>query len=288
MTTSPLAHLPISAARPPRSAENTSLTFPGTGIGQPRFQVLTLGQEYTNIPVTLTTNAPAHFQLASDARPQFAPSLTLTPPPEGAHVHVRYAATEPGRHVGQLLIQTPYDTQALTLYAHSGGFVTRFRPGLANRLPVSGGRFVAPSRRWLGILILAVVGGLASLGYTNRCRLAPRFCTETTTVVTSPEPSPSQKLPRVVTGPMSLAAGEPVVSTKKKGSISSSRRRAERRPVRATEPEVPGVQASFSDVEKEEAVQATVRPRSRRRSAAVEAASDVSDLERVLNRKSNN
>lgn len=166
--------------------------FARTEAGKPSYVVLTIAQQYTNVPVTLTTDAPEYFQLASDNRPVFAPALTLSPSPTGAHVHIRYVAQRQGVHTGHLLIETEYETKTIPLKGRSSGLLPTLR-----KSPSSVSQAMLPqptrpmasqavsSKRWIGALTLMVVAGLTYAGYTNRCQLFPALCTSTPTSQTS-------------------------------------------------------------------------------------------------------
>lgn len=295
-----------SAQRPSLSVSSPALTFPGTAARRSQFRVLTVAQQGTDTPVTLTTDAPEYFQLASDDRPGFAPTLTLTPPASGVYVHVRYLAANPGRHVGQLLLQTPYDTQAVTLNARSGGLAGLVRPGVRTlALPPAGQTGTSP-RWWTSLLVAGLLGSLALAGYVNRCRLAPRFCDETTSVVTAPEPAVPTRSPE--TPPRTTPASRTTLNA---SNISPekhprSRRYRTRRNAEATDPTAEQPQAEAQPEQTRLSGAATTgaevtpepaqeRPRSERRSSfrsrrhrATEAVPlEVSELERELNRNPN-
>lgn len=147
----------------------STLTFAETSPGKPSFQVITITRTYPVAPVTLTTDAPDYFQLASDNQPAFSPSLTLTPSSTGTYVHVRYLANRPGSHTGQLLIQGAYENRTVTLRGRTRGL-----------LPVRLSPAKQPARlkRGAGLLALMIIGGLAYAGYSNRCHFFPGLCQE--------------------------------------------------------------------------------------------------------------
>lgn len=295
---------PVAEPRPRLNVSSSVLTFPDTTAGQPQFQVLTLVQEAAETPVTLTTDAPDFFHLASDERPQFAPNLTLTPRPEGTHVHVRYLAGQSGRHVGQLLVQSPYDTKAVTLHARSGRLLSlvpsNTKDFLRPQQPVSN-FWQSP---WGRVLALALISGLALVGYGNRCRLAPRLCDETTTVATTPERPVVRSTPaaqhRVSTSARTEPAG-PKRSWRTYRRTSRHRRSAQPAEIEqtaeqpaveaATQPRLSGATAGESHPTGTEARERRRddrrTARSRRRSAPETQSSDVSELERELNRNPN-
>lgn len=170
--------LTIDAA-PPTSIERSlpsvltvsqsTLTFAGSSPGKPAFQVLTIAQQPADAPVTLTTDTPDYFQLASDRQPAFAPSLTLVPSPTGTHVHVRYAPNRRGLHTGQLTIHSVYGNRTVVLEGRNAGLLS-----------------VPPIiKRGIGLLALAVAGGLAYAGYDNRWQLLPALCRDSASNQTS-------------------------------------------------------------------------------------------------------
>ena len=156
-----------------RRVDNSSLlvnqpvvTFPGTSPGKPSFRVITIAQQGPGTPVTLTTDAPDYFQLASDSHPAFASSLTLTPSPVGTYVHVRYAADRYGSHTGYLTIQSDNQSETVTLKGRNVGPLT---------LPDSLNQAVVV-RRGAVFLAMTLVMGLAWAGYSYRCQLFPALC----------------------------------------------------------------------------------------------------------------
>ena len=177
-----LSNLP---AAPALLVSEPVLTFAGTAPGEPSFQVLTIAQQRSNAPVTLTTDAPDYFQFASDSQPAFAPSLTLTPSPVGTYVHVRYAAKKYGAHTGQLMIQGSAGSETVTLRGRNAGLLTALRP--AHQVTP------ALTRRKAGLLALTLSVGLAYAGYSARCQLFPALCqavATTSAVADTPVPVP--------------------------------------------------------------------------------------------------
>lgn len=167
-----------------------ALAFAPTPPGKPGFLILTIAQQHTDAPVTFTTDSPEHFQLASDNRPAFLPTLTLTPSSTGTHVHVRFFAKKNGLHTGQLTIRNRYEEKTVTLEGRSTGLLpTLHKPWPAirpatvrrstlKRLTLRRPTLRSPNRlsvsnRWPGLVALVLMGGLAYAGYTNRHRLLP-------------------------------------------------------------------------------------------------------------------
>lgn len=163
----------VQSPKPGLTVSHPTLIFPQTSPGKPSFMVLTIAQQPGNAPVTLTTDAPDYFLLASDNRPAFSPTLSFTPSVAGAYVHVRYSASKNGRHFGTLTIQNQNDKRTVTLEGRSSGFLPAFRQDIQHHPNQP-----AIAKRWMKLLSLVVIGGLAYAGYTNRCQLVPALCQE--------------------------------------------------------------------------------------------------------------
>lgn len=161
-----------------------ALTFPATPAGKPQFKTFTIEQEQVNGPVTLTTNDPDNFQLASDSHPNFAFSLMLTPPAGKTYIHVRYVAAKAGKHSAELSIQSAYSTQTISLSAQSVGALQALVTRPTNPLTPT----VPANNRWLPGAVLAAIAGLGIFFYVFRCQLAPGLCTEPAVQV-SPAPA---------------------------------------------------------------------------------------------------
>ncbi|GAB3641404.1 hypothetical protein [Spirosoma arcticum] len=147
-----------------------ALTFIGASPDKPDFRVIAIAQRGSSEPVTLTTDAPAYFQLASDNHPAFSPSLTLTPSPVGTYVHIRYAASRYGSHTGQLLIQGITGQETVTLKGNNAGpFAFLSSVNQATLVKRSG-----------ELLALVLVTGLAYAGYSYRCQFFPALCQQET------------------------------------------------------------------------------------------------------------
>ncbi len=190
-TSTPRLH--VQQPQPVLALSEPLPAFTRTIPGKPSYLVLTITQQYTNAPVTLTTDAPDYFQLASDSRPAFLPDLTLTPSATGTHVHIRYVAQKGGVHTGHLLIETAYQTRTIALKGSS----SRLLPAIQKpMLPVSQARLPQPAtslpdraaspKRWIGGVALFLTAGLAYAGYTNRCQLFPALCASTPVSQASP------------------------------------------------------------------------------------------------------
>ncbi|MBD2701417.1 hypothetical protein IC229_12265 [Spirosoma sp. BT702] len=149
--------------------DQPTLTFAPTPSGKPSFLIVTITPQQAGETVTLTTDAPDVFQIASDSRPKFGSALTFTPSTTGTYVHVRYVSSKPGTHSGQLLLQSDSETRSVTLTARTTGLL----PGMLQRPNQS-----ALKRLWVGLGSLVLVGSLALAGYSKRCQYFPSLCQE--------------------------------------------------------------------------------------------------------------
>lgn len=199
------------------------LVFPTKAVGRPHFMTFTLAQQHADTPVTISTDSPELFQLASDSRPAFAPSLTLIPPPKATYIHVRYAPARAGKHSAQLIIEAPYGSETIQLEARSTGFLPAMIPGPV----VTVGQQPTQRNRWRTIVSLFVAGCLLLAGYRYRCQLAPSLCREPASL-----PTEQQTLPPAKTPPRTEKRTG--VSKSKIGSRSRSAGRSSRNKTRAS------------------------------------------------------
>lgn len=221
-------------------------SFAQTLPGKPSYLVLTIAQQHTNAPVTLATDAPEYFQLASDSRPVFLPDLTLTPSATGTHVHIRYVAQKGGVHTGHLVIETGYQTRTIALKGRSSQLLPVFHK---SSLPVSQARLpqattavpgrTAPVKRWLGGAALFLVAGLAYAGYTNRCQLFPALCASA--------PASQATLPNKAPAPTNGAPEKLVVN------------RITPKPVKIEEPRIPALRTLPADLPADRSIPAESR-----------------------------
>lgn len=308
----PISNINTELARPAQPAlivSNTSLEFAKTFRGKPQFQLLTIAQQDADTPVTVSTNAPDQFQLACDERPAFTTSLTFTPLIMGTYVHVRYAPVRLGVHKAELLIETPYETQVVTLVGRSTGIA----PTLSNIQAIAGRSNAVNRNRdrkgnWLGLLAVLIAGGLGVFGYLYRCQLAPSLCqamtqqgtaaSKTTTIKTFP-----------VAIPTTIASSKVrTKSSKKARKPLEENRLSDRRPVSEQQTEKVSTDKQLNDKIEEAAsqkvdktlLQSSPRPKPNeqnlRKSSATRPQvqpvpsfqSEESELERELNHKSAN
>ncbi|GAB3801686.1 hypothetical protein GCM10028819_29450 [Spirosoma humi] len=193
------------------TVSHSELSFTQTASDNSAYLLLTISQQPVDTPITLTTDLPAYFQLASDSRPYYSPTLTVVSPARKFHVHVRFAASKPGLYTGQLTIQTPSDRQIIPLRGRRTGW---FSMPTGRRLAVnqqkresslSSGR----SGNWFIIAVLAGMSGLGYIGYTQKCQLFPGLCQP----VTPKAASVKQSLP---------TPGQPTVSVRSPNSEAKS------------------------------------------------------------------
>lgn len=179
------------------TVSHSELSFTQTASDKPAYLLLTITQQLVDTPITLATDTPAYFQLASDSRPYYSPTLTVVSPARKFHVHVRYTASKPGLHTGQLTIQTLSDYQTIPLQGRRTGWLS-IRPG--RRLATSQQQLESPqpssrSGSWIVLAMLACMSGLGYIGYTHKCQLFPGLCQKTTSkaaLVKHTLPTPSQ------------------------------------------------------------------------------------------------
>ena len=176
---------------------HSELSFTQTAGDKPVYLLLTITQPLVDTPITLTTDTPAYFQLASDSHPYYGSTLTVVSSARTFYVHVRYAADRPGLHQGQLMIQTPHESKTVSLQGRRTGWLSvspKFntatrQPQLQSPKPTS------QSGNWMVPVVLAVLSGLGYIGYTHKCQLFPDLCRDAApkTIVTKvPSPLPDQ------------------------------------------------------------------------------------------------
>ncbi|MVM30432.1 hypothetical protein GO755_10340 [Spirosoma sp. HMF4905] len=154
-----------------------ALTFSPTLPGSPSFKIITVWFQQSDKPITLSTDAPEHFQLASDSHPNFAPTLTLTPAVVGTYVHVRYLVQKMGSHTGQLTIKTGDAYETIALNGRSSYFLPVLRTSRLAGIRSAQNRVVPMATKLgLSLLTLIIAGTLGYLGYSNRCELFPTIC----------------------------------------------------------------------------------------------------------------
>lgn len=185
-TVKPTANLPtlgqlvvsISVGNPALMANYPALAFDQTSPGRPSFLFLIFAQQHTDTPITISTDASNYFQVATDSRPNFAPTLTFTPLSTGTYVHIRYLSGRSGLHQGQLFIETPYISRTVALIGRSRGLLpTVDTHQLLARFPKTDySGWALTGNWWAGLLAVALVGGLALGGYSYCCQLFPSLC----------------------------------------------------------------------------------------------------------------
>lgn len=208
------------AQAPLLTVSESLLTFPSTSPGTPKFAVLTIAQQHANELITISSDAPDYFQLASDKYPNYTHTLTLQPMPMGTYVHVRYLANKSGRHDGHLTIQSTYDEKAVTLQGRSASLlpvVRSVRPAYTTPERVDSSGLIKKAAIVLGAVFVL---GLAWLGYTYRMSLSPP---ESTTAPAGQSVGPMSVAPSTVK-PTTEAADKPSILTRTETSRSANRR----------------------------------------------------------------
>ncbi|MFD2569144.1 hypothetical protein ACFSUS_00775 [Spirosoma soli] len=298
--------LATQAQYPTLAISHSAVTFAKTQPGKQQFAVLTVLQQAAVTPVTITTDAPEHFQLACDSRPVFLPHLTFTPSPTGSYVHVRYAPNKTGVHVGQLTLETPYDTQTVTLTGQSGAILLKapdLRPIIQARGATRPSESLSRKSR-LGLLASLLFCGLAYVSYLNRCTLAPSLC-QTMAQVNESAPQAESSLTARSTAEPGSAGAKAIESsanqTVAKRTAALTAKKVKSAPKELAQKQLFSKNESSTKAEKstEGAVQSSstypsntfqkteqTEPRQRQLSASLPNATEESDLERELNRKS--
>ncbi|GAB3724164.1 hypothetical protein GCM10028816_14430 [Spirosoma lituiforme] len=180
---------------------HSTLSFIQTASDKPAYLLLTITQQLVDTPVTFTMDDDsAYFQLASDSRPYYGPTLTVISPAQKFHVHVRFAADKRGLHTGQLTVQTPYESKTVSLEGRRKGWLPA-RIGASanmNQPRLESPKSASQSKGWLVIAILAGISGLGYVGYTHKCQLFPGLCQDEipkpTLTKVSPTPLPDQSV----------------------------------------------------------------------------------------------
>ncbi|RZM21415.1 MAG: hypothetical protein EOO88_33370, partial [Pedobacter sp.] len=179
------------------TVSHSELFFTQTPSDDSAYLLLTITQQVVDTPVTLTTDAPSYFQLASDSRPYYSPTLTVVSSASKFYVHIRFAASKPGLHTGKLTIQTPADSQLIPLHGRRTGWLSirLGRRSATSRQQPESPQPAGRSRSWIIIALLAGMSGLGYIGYTHKCQLFPNLCQDvlpTLPLGLHPLPMPSQ------------------------------------------------------------------------------------------------
>ena len=190
----------------------------------------------TPVPVDL----PEYFQLASDSRPIFGPTLTLVPSATGTYVHVRYCARNRGPHIGQLTIQAPYSGTTVALEGRTLGMLPALRNGwIANGpLKLNSPIRTTAGNRWVIVLAVAVMSGLMYVGYTHRNQLLPNLFQNKST-----QPSIRQETKSSLSQPMADGA---VSSNLMNRQVPNSTKRS-KNPIPATQSSSRRIQITPAD-----------------------------------------
>ncbi len=179
--------------QPELTVSDSLLTITQSATDRPGFGLLTIAQTNANTPVTITTDLPDYFLLASDSRPTFGPTLLLLPSATGTYVHIRYFSGKRGRHRGQLFIEAPYGSTTVTLEGQKMGLLPTLRTSVVVAKSVQ--EEDTPTRkRWITGLTVGLLAGLAVVSYTYKCQLFPSLCQERTAnqVAVPDEPARSE------------------------------------------------------------------------------------------------
>ena len=285
---------PSVGSQPELLVSRPTLTFEQRTGDKPVFSILTIAQKNADTPVTLSTDDPDHFQLASDSRPAFGSTLTFIPPPAGSYVHLRYMASKGNSHHAQLIIETPYTSTTVALEGRRKSTLSVVRTILpaTNRVPEQQPDRATSGSRWAALLATVAVVGLVYTAYTYQCQLSPSLCREKTTEsVQLKTPAP---FPRSTTNRLSPTTKIKERSNKRKAKgnkTSTLRFSSQHRPVASTEkssdnqsdePRRVIRNRTSRTVTDQENIESKVRSRVRRQKDATRI--KESDLERELNK----
>ncbi len=208
--------VPSVRKQPELLVSHPALTLVQRAADKPVFSVLAIAQQHADTPVTLSTDEPDYFQLASDSRPAFGSTLTFVPPPTGAYVHVRYMAPKGCSHQAHLTIEAPYTSTTVALEGRTTGALSVVRNILpsTNRVSAKQPNRVISSSRWAALWATVLVSGLAYAGYIYQCQLFPSLCQEKTTE--SVQPKSHFPLPQPVTDDLSARTANKKIVPKRK------------------------------------------------------------------------
>ncbi|AUD02591.1 hypothetical protein [Spirosoma pollinicola] len=175
--------------KPELTVSDSVLTIMQSSADRPGFGLLTIAQTNANTPVSISTDSPDYFLLASDSRPTFGPSILVVPSATGTYVHIRYFSGKRGRQKGHLRIEAPYTSETVILEGQKMSLLPSLRTGVVGTKPVSDTN--TPARKWwITGLTVGLLAALAVVSYTFKCQLFPSLCQDRTAsqVTTSDEP----------------------------------------------------------------------------------------------------
>ncbi|WP_288423677.1 hypothetical protein [uncultured Spirosoma sp.] len=170
------------------TSSEQSLTFPKTIPGKPVFLVLRVTTDEKDGRVTASTDLPAVFQLASDARPIFGAMLSLAYEPSGTYVHIRYQPDRAGLHEGTLTLQSAVGTRTVALTGRCSRIAATHTNANKVLTQIVASREANSTTQRTGKLIAgaAVVVALLYTGVTYRCQLLPSLCRQDASVGSQP------------------------------------------------------------------------------------------------------
>ena len=158
---------------------DTSVTFGSTEPGGEALALLKISQQGADTPLALSVDNPDLFGLASGkAASNFAANLKIIPSFDGSFICIRYSPNQTGRHTGNLVITTPYDSQTIFLEGRGTGKANWFPLvswpafGTNRGEPVSQLAITGIQK----ILAVVLLAGSGWLSYAYRCTLVPGLC----------------------------------------------------------------------------------------------------------------
>ena len=229
-TTQPASSVP-ELTQPPAvlSSSVQMLSFEQTDANKPSFRLFAVSQQPTGLPLTLTTDAPAYFQLAADDNPRFSPALTLTPSTNTTYIHVQYLTAETGPHTGQLTVTNGQQTIDVALTGQRRRRGLRVSRPLPNGQPAKSG--AVRSRAVLLVASLSLVAGAVYFAFSGK----PSSSSPSANSVATP-PSASAPKADPVADPVSSA--KTAVTAKKERTVEPIRK-SKTKVIVASEPEKP-------------------------------------------------
>ncbi|SOD92056.1 hypothetical protein [Spirosoma fluviale] len=183
----------LSSRQPSLKISQSTLIFTQATVDKPCYLLLTVAQQYADSPVTIETDSPDHFLLATDDQPIYKPKLTFVPSPEGTYVHVRYMSSQRATIQALLTVQSPYATQTVALKGRTAGLLAVVQKAIPTRnLPqLASGTEPHTRKRWIALGLVAVLSGLGYAGVMYRCEIFPGLCQPTSVSESTVEQSPA-------------------------------------------------------------------------------------------------
>ncbi|GAB3023919.1 hypothetical protein [Spirosoma pulveris] len=260
----------LSSRQPILRISQSTLTFTQATVDKPSYLLLNIAQQFADSPVIIETNSPEHFLMATDDQPIYKPKLTFIPSPEGTYVHIRYLSSNRASIQAVLTVKSPYTTQTVSLEGRTAGLLAVVQKAIpARNLPQLASGTEPPTRkRWIALVVVALLSGLGYAGVMYRCELFPGLCQ--TASVSESTVDQSAPLP---TDSVTTSLANDALSPAKSPSVKET----------AGQPSVNAVMGS--DLPRKEATQRKETKAVNQRETEPEQVNQESELERELNGK---